>query len=241
MSENNAKNHIDEKTGITPGIVRRFIQLMIIIILQAVILFFAAGRLDYGEGWAYLVQYVGFIVLNAILLMSGNKDLIEERSRILENTKGWDRVVSVFYGLFGLGMLLVAALDARWGWSPHLGLAPQIIAWVIMALGYGMFSWAMASNKYFSVMVRIQEERGHAVAIGGPYRFLRHPGYIGIIVYSLALPVMFSSLWTFLPAMGMVVVIIIRTILEDRTLHRELAGYTGYAQKVRYRLIPGVW
>ena len=241
MGENSKNNHNVEQKGISPGILRRFVQLLILIILQAVILFGAAGRMDYSEGWAYMLQYVGFIVLNAIVLLPGDKGLIEERGRILENTRGWDRLVSAFYALFGIGMLLVAALDARWGWSPRLGLALQMIGWVIMALGYGIFSWAMASNKYFSAMVRIQVERGHAVALGGPYRFLRHPGYIGIIVYSLALPVMFNSLWTFLPAVGMVLVIIIRTTLEDRTLQRELAGYAGYVQKVRYRLIPGVW
>jgi len=120
-------------------------------------------------------------------------------------------------------------------------LASQAAGWIVMALGYGLFSWAMVSNKFFSAMVRIQDERGHTVALGGPYRFVRHPGYIGIIVYCLAAPVMFSAWWAYIPALGLCVTIVYRTILEDRTLQRELDGYAAYGQRVRYRLVPGVW
>jgi protein-S-isoprenylcysteine O-methyltransferase Ste14 len=123
----------------------------------------------------------------------------------------------------------------------HLPLAAQVTAWVVMALGYGLFSWAMYSNQFFSAMVRIQQERGHAVALCGPYRYVRHPGYIGIIVYSLATPIMFGCMWAYLPALGLCLTILVRTALEDRTLLRELDGYTGYAQRVRYRLVPRLW
>jgi len=229
------------KTGLSQGVINRFLQLAIAIVIQALILFGTAGSLRYPEGWAYLAQYIGFIILNAFLLLPGGKELIEERSRILENTRGWDRVVAVFYTIFGLGILVVAGLDWRFGWSSHLPLVAQAAGWIVMALGYGLFSWAMVSNKYFSAMVRIQDERGHTVAIGGPYRFVRHPGYIGIIVYSLAAPVMFNAFWAYIPALGLCITIVLRTILEDRTLQRELEGYTGYAQRVCYRLVPGIW
>jgi protein-S-isoprenylcysteine O-methyltransferase Ste14 len=227
--------------GLSRGVINRFMQLAVAIVVQALILFGTAGSLRYPEGWAYLFQYVGFIILNAFLLLPGGKELIEERGRNLQHTRGWDRAVSVFYTIFGLGILVVAGLDWRFDWSPHLSLALQAAGWIVMALGYGLFSWAMVSNKYFSAMVRIQDERGHAVAIGGPYRFVRHPGYIGIIVYSLAAPVMFSALWAYIPATLLVVLIVVRTILEDRTLQSELEGYAEYAQRVRYRLLPGVW
>jgi protein-S-isoprenylcysteine O-methyltransferase Ste14 len=187
------------KNNITRGIVNRFLQLLFAVLLQALILFGTAGSLRYPEGWAYLVQYVGFIILNAFLLLPGGKELVAERSRILENTRGWDRMVSAFYAVFGLGILVVAGLDWRFSWSAHLPLAAQVTAWVVMALGYGLFSWAMYSNRFFSAMVRIQQERGHAVALGGPYRYVRHPGYIGIIVYSLATPIMFGCMWAYLP------------------------------------------
>jgi protein-S-isoprenylcysteine O-methyltransferase Ste14 len=240
MSANNSAQH-SGKTGLSRVLINRFLQLAIAIVVQALILFGTAGSLRYPEGWAYLIQYVGFIILNAFLLLPGGKELIEERSRILENMRGWDRVVGVFYTIFGLGILVVAGLDWRFGWSPHLPFVAQAAGWIVMGLGYGLFSWAMYSNKFFSTVVRIQDERGHAVAIGGPYRFVRHPGYIGVIVYSLAAPVMFGALWAYFPAALLVVVIVVRTVLEDRTLRSELEGYAAYAQRVPYRLLPGVW
>jgi protein-S-isoprenylcysteine O-methyltransferase Ste14 len=230
-----------ENTLLTPGVIQRIAQLAVFLIVQAVILFLAAGTLRYAEGWAYLAQYIGFIILNSLILLPGGKELVEERGRILQNSRGWDRVVVIFYSLFGLGILLVAGLDKRFGWTPSLGLVVQASGWVVMALGYGLFSWAMASNKYFSTMVRIQEERGHRVTVGGPYRFVRHPGYIGVIVYSLAAPFMFSSWWVYIPSVLLIIVLVIRTVLEDRTLQRELDGYLAYSQNVRYRLVPGIW
>jgi protein-S-isoprenylcysteine O-methyltransferase Ste14 len=241
MSENLPTVAEGEKRGLTKGVIRRFIQLLFFILLQALILFLATGRLTYGEGWAYLGQYVGFIILNAFLMLPRNKDLIEERSRGLQNTFAWDRILMVFYTLLGPSILLVAGLDDRFGWTPEIGVPIQVAAWVLMGLEYGLIAWAMATNRYFSAAVRIQEERGHHVVTGGPYRFVRHPGYSGIIVYSLVMPLMFGSWWAFIPAILLAVVVLIRTILEDRTLQRELEGYISYARQVRYRLIPGIW
>lgn len=110
-----------------------------------------------------------------------------------------------------------------------------------MALGMSLFSWSMATNAYFSAMVRIQADRGHQVVSSGPYRFVRHPGYTGVIIFSLATPPMLDALWAFIPAVVLVITMIIRTRLEDRTLNAELEGYPEYAGCVRYRLVPGIW
>jgi protein-S-isoprenylcysteine O-methyltransferase Ste14 len=120
-------------------------------------------------------------------------------------------------------------------------LALQIAALVVAALGYALGTWAMGANAFFSKIVRIQKDRGHAVATGGPYRYLRHPGYLGTIVFELATPIMLGSLWALIPGGLGALLLIIRTVLEDRTLHEELDGYEKYAQKVRYRLLPGIW
>jgi protein-S-isoprenylcysteine O-methyltransferase Ste14 len=109
------------------------------------------------------------------------------------------------------------------------------------ALGNLIFSWSMASNPYFSGVVRIQEERGHTVAMGGPYRIVRHPGYVGYILFTLSTPLALGSLWGFVPAVLASLGMVVRTGLEDRTLREELAGYKDYARRVRYRLLPGVW
>jgi protein-S-isoprenylcysteine O-methyltransferase Ste14 len=224
-------------------IVKRLIQIGFLVLIQAVALFGAAWRLDWVEGWAYLGLYLAFIALNAVLMLSkpGSVELIKERSQIKENAKGWDKVIGLLIGLFGPGMLIVAGFDDRWGWSPHLSVAVQVTAFVVVALGDVLFAWAMASNKFFSSVVRIQQDRGHTVQSDGPYRFVRHPGYLGTIVPALATPLALGSLWAFIPAVLLTAVMVVRTALEDKTLQDELVGYAEYTQRTRYWLLPGVW
>ena len=110
-----------------------------------------------------------------------------------------------------------------------------------MAAGYAGVVWATASNAFFSATVRIQTERGHTVATGGPYRFLLHPSYLGMLAVYLATPIMLGSWWAGLTGVAAALLIILRTALEDRTLNAELAGYKNYAANVKYRLVPGIW
>jgi protein-S-isoprenylcysteine O-methyltransferase Ste14 len=154
-----------------------------------------------------------------------------------ENVKGWDKVIGLLFGLFGPGMLLVAGFDERWGWSPRLAVAVQVAAFVFVALGDVLFAWAMASNKFFSSVVRIQQDRGHTVQTGGPYRFVRHPGYVGTIVPALATPLALGSLWALIPAGLLTAVTVVRTAMEDKTLRDELAGYEEYAQLLLFGVL----
>jgi protein-S-isoprenylcysteine O-methyltransferase Ste14 len=112
---------------------------------------------------------------------------------------------------------------------------------VVGFLGYAVIPWAVANNKYFSQIVRIQTDRGHSVAATGPYRIVRHPSYLGMIAFELAAPLLLGSWWSLLISVVNVFLIILRTTLEDRTLQKELPGYAEYATRVRYRLLPGVW
>jgi len=238
---------MENTSGITPSpldtntsrlVTRRMIQVVIQFFIIALILFVCAGRLDWGWAWAYLATSLGILAINVAILPP---ELIAERSRVGENVKRWDKVLSGLNLFPILGALIVAGLDDRLGWSPSLALAIHLGGLAVFALGQGLFSWAMASNKFFSTLVRIQQERGHEVAASGPYRFVRHPGYAGFIAYSVAGPLALGSLWALIPAGITVVLFVIRTALEDRTLQAELEGYSGYAGQVRYRLIPGVW
>ncbi|UCD38983.1 MAG: isoprenylcysteine carboxylmethyltransferase family protein, partial [Fidelibacterota bacterium] len=129
----------------------------------------------------------------------------------------------------------------RYGWSTGIGLTHQVIAAMVAALAYALVVWAMAVNAFFSQIVRVQEERGHQVATGGPYRFVRHPGYVGSVLFELAVPIMLGSWWALAIGGLHAVLFVIRTALEDRTLQADLDGYPEYAQKTRYRLLPGVW
>jgi protein-S-isoprenylcysteine O-methyltransferase Ste14 len=225
-----------------PALVRRIAQIAGLIALQVVILFGAAGRLDWGAGWAYFALYVAFIGLNAALMLRhGDQGLIEERSRVGPGTKRWDLFVGLLGSLAGPLILLVAGLDERFGWSPPLGLGVQIAGGALVAVSDGLFAWAMASNPFFSTVVRIQAERGHRVISSGPYAYVRHPAYAGMLVFGPAAALLLDSLWACLPALGLIALLVARTLLEDRTLQRELPGYAEYAQKTRYRLVPGIW
>jgi protein-S-isoprenylcysteine O-methyltransferase Ste14 len=136
---------------------------------------------------------------------------------------------------------VVACLNVRSGWSPKLPLAVQLICLVVAVYGYdGLMMWAMVSNAFFMAMVRTQSDRHQTVTTSGPYRFVRHPGYLGGLLSYLGTPLLLNSLWAFIPAAG-TTVLITRTALEDKMLQAELPGYQEYTGQVRYRLLPGVW
>ena len=214
------------------------------ILLLPMVLFIAAGRLNWAWAWVYVGIIVSFTLVGRIAVIRTNPDLLAERAQSFEkeDVKGWDRMILFFLLLVGpLAMMIVAGLDERFGWSPGIPLALQLVALAIMVLGYAVSTWAMAVNRYFSAVVRIQKERGQTIVTDGPYRFVRHPAYAtGILAY-LITPIMLGSLWALIPSSLAAVVTVIRTALEDRTLLEELDGYEEYAARVRYRLLPGIW
>jgi protein-S-isoprenylcysteine O-methyltransferase Ste14 len=144
-------------------------------------------------------------------------------------------------GLAQLARYILAGLDQRYGWTGGFPLGAQITALILCLFGYGLVVWATASNAFFSQIVRIQTERGHTVVTGGPYQYVRHPAYIGAIVFELAAPILLASWWAGITSLLAVILLVLRTALEDRALQTELAGYADYARKVRQRLLPGIW
>ena len=110
-----------------------------------------------------------------------------------------------------------------------------------LVLGQLLFTWSMVSNPFFSTAVRIQMDRGQTVATGGPYRFVRHPGYVGGIVHAVGIALALGSLWALIPAGVASFVLLIRTHWEDQTLQEELTGYREYTTRTPYKLLPGVW
>ena len=213
-------------------------------ILMICALFLSAGKLGWWEGWAYIAVVLSDLLVNRTLLLLKYPDRIQERMDAAkkENVKPWDRVlVPLVAVILPLAAWIVAGLDERFGWSPDLPDGIQLIALAAVLAGILMLSRATFINRNFSSHVRIQSDRGHAVATSGPYRFIRHPGYAGEILSWLAVPVFFSSTWVGILTVLAVIAYVIRTALEDRTLQKELPGYREYAQSVRYRLIPGIW
>jgi protein-S-isoprenylcysteine O-methyltransferase Ste14 len=175
-------------------------------------------------------------------LLAGRTDLIEERLRPGKGMKRWDRLYFFVNTPLYFLILVLAALDAgRFGWSPRLPAGVYVAAYLLYALGQGIFLWAKRQNRYFSTVVRIQKDRGQSVCQEGPYRFVRHPGYVGGLVFTLVTPLLLGSLWALIPAVLSDAALVIRTGLEDATLRRELPGYQDYSRQVRYRLVPKLW
>lgn len=227
-------------TLVTPRVVAMLLRVLIVIPMLPLII---SGRWGWWEAWAYvLVSAVGF-VLSRWLAARRHPDLIAERARFMQqdDAKPWDRLLAPLVALGSVVILVVAGLDARLGWSPPFDLSVRLAGLAGVIAGYVLGSYALMENRFFSGMVRIQRDRGHRVVSGGPYRWVRHPGYAGAIATYLALPPLLHSMWAWLPALALAAVLIVRTHLEDATLQGELEGYQDYAARVRYRLLPGVW
>lgn len=206
------------------------------------LLFGIVGRWDWWAGWALSGIYILWSVSTTVLILPVNPAMLAERARPHAGTKKWDMLLLGVMGLLMVVEYVVASLDVRWGWSPQLPLAVQILGLVMALFGYNVvLVWAMASNAFFVATVRIQTERQHAVVSSGPYRYVRHPGYLGALLLHLGTPFLLNSLWAILPAGLTILTLMVRTILEDRTLQAELPGYKEYAERMRFRLLPGVW
>jgi len=208
------------------------------VIIMGAILFVSAGTLNWPMAWVIL----GVLFLaTAIVTLICSPDLIMERMNKQAGAKDWDARLVRVMNLIGLLPLLVAGLDMRFGWTGQIPLPVQAAALGIFIFGYGVFSWAMLTNRFFSLVVRIQNEKCHHAVTTGPYRFVRHPGYLGFFLIVLAQPLMLGSLWALVPAGITAALFLVRTGREDATLLTELVGYREYAQEVRYRLLPGIW
>ena len=222
--------------------INRLIQVVVTVIIYGVILFVSAGRLDWWQAWVFLSAYLLMVIWNSLILIRQDPDLINERGRMAENQKSWDKVLMLLYLLCGIGLLVVAGLDGgRYAWSQvslgwiALGLAAMVMAYVVITR-------TMLANRFLSGVARIQDyDRGHQVVTGGPYRVVRHPMYISLMVLWIGSALLLGSWWALIPAGVIVVIFVTRTALEDRMLQEELPGYKEYTQQTRYRLLPGIW
>lgn len=222
-------------------IVRWLVREYLGVAFVGVFLFWSAGTIDWIMGWSLVAITFAWVSANAILLIPSNPQLLAERLGRIEGAKSWDKMILSIIAVSTIARLVVAGLDHRYGWSTGIGSSAQIAAAVVAALGYAIVVWATVSNAFFSQIVRIQSDRGHQVVSTGPYSFVRHPGYVGTVLFELGVPIMLGSHWALLIGLLIAVLFIIRTALEDKTLHDELGGYPEYAQQVRYRLLPRVW
>jgi protein-S-isoprenylcysteine O-methyltransferase Ste14 len=221
--------------------IKRIVELAGTTILIAVILFVSAGRLDWWRAWIVLSLWSAALIGMSVVILRQNPALINERGKRHANTKPFDKIFFALYLPLSLIVLVVAGLDAgRFGWS-SMSLMVSIVGGFLYIPTFIIVAWAMAENSHFETTVRIQTDRNHQVCSSGPYRYVRHPGYVGMILMNSASPLVLGSWWACVPAGMIVLLVIIRTALEDRTLRAELPGYVEFTQCTRYRLLPGVW
>lgn len=239
----------DGQTPAQPFGLRNWIRLIFVYLLVPLLLFICAGDLCWWQAWVYSALILAAGIGARLWAERRHPGLLAERENIARSefdeaagVKSWDRVLSRLMAVsVSFPLVIVAGLDHRFGWSPEFPLWLNMLGFILIAAGYALASWALVENRFFSGMVRIQTERGHVVCDSGPYRFVRHPGYAGNILPLPGIALALSSVWTIIPAAAALVIIVIRTALEDRTLQEELPGYREYAQQVRFRLIPGIY
>jgi protein-S-isoprenylcysteine O-methyltransferase Ste14 len=200
------------------------------------IIFVSAGTWKLPMVWAVLTVLTVWSFLFAFTADSG---LLRERFSPGPGNR--DRSTQPLSGLALIAHFVLVGLDlGRFHWS----LVPfgiQIAGLIGYAASLVFLLWSMRENPFYSSVVRVQSDRGHRAITTGPYRWVRHPGYFASLISSIAGGLAFGSWVAMLPVTIFVAVFIRRTVLEDRLLLAELEGYADYAQRVRYRLVPGLF
>ena len=209
-------------------------------VLMVGLLFLTAGTWQYWEAWVYTILNLVLLVLMGTIL-SQNAELVEERLNPKQGMKGWDKFYFAVTTPLYILALIIAGLDQRFGWTTSMPLTVYWTGVIIYLVGQGIFLWARYTNNYFSSVVRIQTDRGHTVCKDGPYRFVRHLGYVGGFLFTITIGVVLGSWWASIPQVIAALMIVWRTAREDRTLQAELPGYIEFSRETKYRLVPGVW
>jgi len=228
-------------SNVNRGIARYLLLVSIFVLIFAACLFVSSGHPDWVMGWVFIAIVTASHICTTLILMISNPELMGERAEI-KGKRDLDRILASIMALYGpASMCIVAGLNMRFGWLPQIPLMLQIAGIVIAILGSMLTIWAMASNRFFYGVLRIAQGKNHTVCASGPYQYVRHPGYLGVILFDLTTPLMLNSAWALIPAMLTICAIVVRTALEDKILQSRLGGYKDYAQQVRYRLLPIVW
>lgn len=226
--------------GKEAGVVRPFLMSLAATLVFVTIVLVSAGRFTVWQARVYAGISLA-LNLGQRMILRANPELAKERAKPGSDARPWDKALLGLGLLLTLAMLVTAGLQLRRLGGPSLSITWFIVGFVLNLAGAFLFLWALRENRFFTAVVRIQTDRRHTVCTTGPYRVVRHPGNLGMIVGTLGFPLLFQSTWSFVPAGLAVVALLVRTHLEDVLLTNELDGYREYRTQTRFRLVPGLW
>jgi protein-S-isoprenylcysteine O-methyltransferase Ste14 len=230
-----------DRVGRPPGNARAIIASYIGVLLYSGLVFLGAWKIAYWQGVLYVMLALVGVTISHILVPAGST-ITSDRAREAQRGRDWDKRLLAAFFLVNIVTFVTAGLDSgRFGWTGHVPVAVTVAGAVLMVVGQVLFGLAKRENAFFSSTVRIQTERDHRVCETGVYRFVRHPGYLGMLMSLLAFPLVMNSYWAFLSAGVGAALLLTRTLLEDRFLIEELPGYADYAYRTRRRLLPGLF
>ena len=236
MSERNNKKM--KRAGI-----KQVLLSSLLLIIQMIIFFLSVGHINVSRAWMFFGATFVYLSVSTVVLYRFNPELIVHRlRRKREGSKLWDEILMRASNLMVMLVVpAVAGLDVgRFQWS-SISIHFAVVGFVLYFFSSVLINWAMIVNPHFEATVRIQKDRDHQVISTGPYKIVRHPGYLSGILWTLSIPLIIGSIFTFIPVAIYTLLMIVRTLLEDRTLSEELTGYSEYAKRVRYKLFPGIW
>lgn len=234
---------VGEMKSVKKSPARLLFMVAIVYLFVPLVLMACAGDFGWWQAWVYSLVVFAAGVGGRIWSELQHPGLMAERVKFgKSDVKRWDKILSPLMSFsVGFPMVIVAGLDHRFSWTTPFALWVNLVGLLLVGLGYAVAIWAMIVNSFFSTVVRIQKERGHVVCDTGPYRIIRHPGYAGNLLALFGIVMALDSLWALIPAIAALVIVLIRTTLEDQTLRAELPGYREYTCRVRYRLFPGIY
>lgn len=228
-----------EKTRNLPRVITQVVVFVFVVPLLPLLI---SLRWGWIEAWVFAACNILSFIISRVIAGRKNPGLIQERARMLDHPDAapFDKIMAPLLSVANLLILVVAGIEARID-PPTFNFSEEALALIIMLAGYVLGSYALVANRFFSGMVRLQTDRGQYVIETGPYSWVRHPGYAGAVLAYLATPFLLDSTWGLVPAAATILVLIIRTGMEDSYLRKNLAGYEEYANRTRYRLFPGIW
>ena len=219
------------------GIIKNFTNVLV----EFLLLFGSAGTLYFVRGWIFIGYRFFYQIFYFSILMILNPQLLNERGKFnLRETKHYDKYFVLSYFILGPAMLLLAGLDVRFQWSsiPFIAVYPSIVLLILTSF---LALWAQISNSHFILTTRNDTLSNQRVCATGPYKYIRHPGYLCMIFQWFCYPLIIGSWFCLLPALIYISFIFIRIYYEDKTLQRELNGYEEYSKTTKYRLFPYLW